>query len=327
MSSPAAAPTISQIVRISAGRSTSPSQDSADDQAVFGQNNLNGNDSVLARDQRQRAALTLFIDGVEFQGARSDLLDDGASARRRRTSRSAIAPSTMPTPTSFRRRRRHADRRRRRGRHHVDYLVDGNSFTRRRGHALERRLQPGWSGDDPGPDRGQCRRPQRRHRRGRGIVDGNGISVGLEQSRGDRRRHLRGRRSSTTQIYDVAQGLGGIVHRMAGGGTAEPARSWKRWSTATPSPNWATSRFAALYALVGGSRRQRRLPAARPDLSDNVFDASDADFGGNAVIFDQVLDRRPLLFPGLCRDRPMASSSGGTASADLDAFLSRTATS
>ena len=76
--------------------------------------------------------------------------------------------------------------------------------------------------------------------------------------------------------------------------------------------------LAAFYALVGGTGSDfARLGL---DMTDNTFDASDADFGLNAVLLDQISPDAFFHFPGYAGS-PDGELNGGTASTDIAAFL------
>jgi len=77
--------------------------------------------------------------------------------------------------------------------------------------------------------------------------------------------------------------------------------------------------LAAFYAEVGGGSGvdNSRLGL---EISNNTFDNSGADFGANAMFFDQVDPVALFYFPGYAGSGD-GEGLGGTAGADLSAFL------
>ena len=290
-------------------------QDSASDQAVFGHNNLNGNDSVLL-ETTGSASLTLLVDGADFTGARGDLLQTIASG----TSSHDLTINDSNFNNS-----------------HansvgggvtiggggagsdiiVDYRVIDSDFTGAVATALNATFTH-QAGDIRGHISGNVVGINDGLSTAVGSSTGNGISVGLDKVAGP------GDATYTAtiennQVYDVEFGTGGITVIANGGGAGNPA-IMEVVVDGNIVAEMGDFALAAFYSLIGGSAFSGDFAELGLMLTDNVFDAGGADFGANAVIFDQISQDAHYYFPGYAGDSE-GEFLGGTASADLDAFL------
>ncbi|MEA2283950.1 MAG: hypothetical protein QOK21_4560, partial [Solirubrobacteraceae bacterium] len=294
-------------------------EDSAAHQGVIGLNNLNGNDGAHF-ETSGAASLTLTVDGVDFAGARSDLLEVralGSSTQNISILNSHFANTHANTigggggvtltgggaGTNIT----------------VDYDVDGNTFTGALGNALTASYS-----QQSGTVRGYI------HNNTVGVHDGvagtqgsagggDGIAVALNKT---------GASGTATYIvtidanhvYDVDSGVGGISLQSngalsAGAGTLE----------ATVTNNVVAEMgdfvFGALYASVGGNG-PGDFSKLGLELSGNHLDLGAADFGDNALVLSQSSTESHFYFPGYAGSPDGEFDIGsGTASADLDAFF------
>jgi VCBS repeat-containing protein len=288
--------------------------DSASDQAIIGTtNNAIGNDGINITTSGT-AALTLLVDGVDFQGARGDLMQVvalGSSTQNLTISHNnfhntqagvggGLALSGGGVGSNI----------------HVDYVVDSNSFTGAVGTALNA-VYTAQAGAIRGYIAGNTVGIADDIAGNQGSATGNGISVGLDKTAGA------GTATydvtiDNNAVYDIAQGGGAITLASSGGGAANGAAL-----EATVTDNIAAEMgdftFTALYAIVGGSGSGdfSKLGLA---LSGNHFDLSDADFGDNAIFLDQISSDAHFYFPGY-GGSPDGEFNGGTASADLGVFF------
>ena len=289
--------------------------DSASDQAIMGSvNNVSGNDSVYI-ETSGTASLTLDVDGVDFQGARGDLLQvlaGGQSVQILTISDNDFANSQAsvsggggvtlggggPGSTI-----------------NVDFMVTGNSFSGADGNALAAvydvqagQIRGDIEGNTIGVDDGIATSA--------GSANGSGIAVGLAKFAGA------GSASMTVSIIgnDVHDtGFAGIELRSSGGGSGNPAvlEATIQNNVVDELGDFA---FSALYALVGGqgSGDFSRLGIA---LDGNTFDASDADFAFDAIYLDQVSTTAHYYVPGYTGSaNGEYSAVPGTASVDLTNF-------
>ena len=292
--------------------------DSAGDAAGFGHNHVDGSDSVFI-ETGGTASLTLTVDGVEFQGARSDLLH--VSATGSSTQDVEILNSTFHNE--------HAnivsggggiilsgsgagadiD---------VDYLVQGNSFRGASGNAISANytipngtIQGRIEGNVIGLDDGL----EGDHGSSGG---GAAISAGLSQTSatGDTSHAVA---IVGNEIYDIAQGIGGI-HLSVSGGDAANGAVMEAQIDGNIIEDSGDFTFASLYAVVGGSASSGDFSQLGLDITDNLFDHGGADFGGNALFLDQVSIDSHYYFPGYGGSSE-GEFNGGTAGADLDVFL------
>ena len=288
--------------------------DSADDQAIMGTvNNVTGNDSVFIQTTGS-ASLLLEVDGVDFQGARGDLLQvvaDNLSTQDVTISNNVFANTQASAGgggvtlngggagSNIT----------------VDFQVVGNSFTGADGHALravylqqDGQVRGNIDGNTIGLDDGIATSA--------GSANGSGIAVILEKSAGA------GTASVTVSItdndiHDVS--FAGIELRSSGGvsGNGAVLEATIEDNVVDELGDFA---FSALYALVGGSGSgdfgQMGLA-----LEGNTFDASDGDFAIDAIFLDQLSSDAHFYVPGYTGSGDGEFSAGaGTASVDLTAF-------
>jgi VCBS repeat-containing protein len=288
--------------------------DSGSDQAIMGTvNNAIGNDSVFVTTLNS-ASLTLTVDGVDFQGAKGDLLqvlaDDQSSQdltiiNNNFTNLQAGTGGGVTLggggPGS------NID---------VTFAVEDNLFTGANGTALAAlyNQQAGTvngtiAGNTIGVDDGVAGTEG-------SSGGGSGIFVSLEKAAGA------GDASfavtiADNDIHDIDSGFG--IFLRAGGGDAVNSSVLEATVSGNVVDEFGDFAFAALYALVGSTSFSGDFAQLGIDLTDNVFDLSDADFGGNAVYLDQLSGDANYYFPGYAGSGD-GEYQGGTASADLDAF-------
>lgn len=283
-------------------------RDSASDQAVMGLNNLNGRDSVFIS-TGGTATLDLLIDGVDFLGARGDLLEIAATG--------SAQQDIVLTNNNFT--NAHANTApggggvliggvSSSGTVLVDYVVDNNDFTGARGSALtvSHTLAAGAvrgaiRGNVIGLDDGVSG--------AQGSSGGDGVAVSLVAGgTGAVKGTLL---IQDNGVYDIAQGVGGIFLRAGGGSTVGALLE------AVLDGNIVkvgSSSFTGLYAQVGPSSELGLK------LTDNVIDVSASPFGADAVVLDQASTSGRFNFPGYTGSDD-GELNGGTASVDLAAFL------
>jgi hypothetical protein len=293
-------------------------RDSADDSALFGHNSLNGSDSLFV-ETSGTASLALTIEGVEFEGGRSDMIHVNATGNsiqdieirdnifhNSHTNIVAGGGGVLLSGSGG-----GADV-------SVDYLVEGNSFRGAVGNALSANyIVP--NGDVQGRIEGNVF----------GLNDGIGgsqassgggaaISVRIEQtsSTGDTSHAVA---IVDNDIYDVGQGIGGIHLHSSGGGAGNGAimEALVEGNLIDESGDFT---FAGLYAVVGGGALSGDFSQLGLEIIDNIFDHADADFGGNAIVLDQVSSDAHYYVPGYSGSSE-GEFEGGTASADLHDFL------
>jgi VCBS repeat-containing protein len=289
--------------------------DSGTAQAIMGTvNAVTGNDSVFVQTLNS-ATLTLVVDGVDFQGARGDLLqvlaDDQATQTLTLTNNNfhnlqagtgggvtlnGGGPGSNLT---------------------VDFFVENNSFTGAVGSAFSA-VYAQQSGMVRGNIRGNTI----------GIDDGvagtegssgggSGIFVSLEKEDGAGNAGLQVS-IVDNNIADIDSGVAGI-HLRANGGDAVNSAILEATVTGNEVDEFGDFAFAALAAQLGGFGTDfARLGLI---LQNNVLDLSDADFGSNAIYLEQVSPDAGFYFPGYTGSPDGEFSPGaGTASTDLDAF-------
>ena len=291
--------------------------DSANDQAIIGtNNNVTGNDGVHV-DTSGSATVTLSVSGVDFQGARANLLEvtTGGNSTQHLTvtdnnfhnsqasvsGAGGVVLNGGGAGTNI----------------NVDYDVENNSLTGATGAAL-RASYTQQQGTIHGYIAGNTIGNHDGISGSEGSNGGEGILVSLEKASGA------GNAAyvvtiDSNQVYDVNGGLGAISISSSGGGAANPAVL-----EATVTNNTVAEvgdfTFAGLYALVGGSAGSGDFARLGLSLSNNVIDASGATFGDNAIYLDQVSSDAHYYFPGYSGS-PDGEYQGGTASQDLDAFF------
>jgi len=294
--------------------------DSADDEAIMGTvNNVSGNDSVFVATTGS-ASLTLSVDGVDFQGARGDLLQvlaEGSSSQNLTISNNNFHNLQAGVgggvtlggggPGSD---------------INVDFRVEDNSFTGAVGTALT-----ALYGQQSGMIRGNIEGNTI------GIDDdvagtqgssggGSGIMVGLEKAPGAGDAGFQVN-IVDNNIADIDSGIAGIFLRSNGGDSTNSA-ILEATVTGNEVDEFGDFAFSALAAQIGGSGAPVDFAQLGLVLDNNVFDLSDADFGGNAVYLEQNSPDSHFYFPGYTGsgEGEFAFPVSGTASADLDAFWS-----
>ncbi|HEX8480997.1 MAG TPA: Ig-like domain-containing protein [Allosphingosinicella sp.] len=288
-------------------------RDSALNQAVMGRTHADGEDSVFIQTSGT-ASLTAIVDGVEFQGARSDLLSivalDASSQDLTITgndfhnAQATVGGGILLTGGGA---GSDID---------VDFRVEDNSFTGASGTALTA-LYAQQAGEIRGNIEGNSFGTEGGGADGSGSLFGGGIFVGLEKTAGP------GEASFTVSIVDNdifdIDGPAAIELRANGGGAANPAVL-----EATVADNrigeLGDFAFAGLLAQVGGSALSGDFAELGLDLDNNVIDASGADYGGNAIYLQQVSSDAHFYFPGYSGSAD-GEYLGGSASEDLDVFL------
>jgi VCBS repeat-containing protein len=288
--------------------------DSAANAAVVGANDgSSGGDGVNVL-TLGNASLTLIVDGVEFQGARSDLLQvtagDNSSQdltitdNQFHNGQGGVGGGVLLTGGGA---GSDID---------VDFRVEDNSFTGAVGTALTA-LYGQQAGEVRGNIEGNSIGTEGGGADGSGSLFGGGIFVSLEKAAGA------GDASVAVSIVDNdifdIDGFAAIELRSNGGDAANPAVL-----EATVADNrigeLGDFAFAGLLAQVGGSALSGDFAELGLDLDNNVIDASGADYGGNAVYLQQVSSDAHFYFPGYAGS-PDGEYLGGSASADLDAFF------
>ena len=287
--------------------------DSGSDQAIMGTvNNVTGNDSVFVGTSGS-ASLTLDVDGVDFQGARGDLLQvlaEGNSTQVLTIVNNGFNNSQAGTgggvtlngggPGSNLT---------------VDFFVEDNVFTGAVDSALTAlyghqagMVRGNIEGNTIGVDDGVAG-PE-------GALFGSGIFVGLEKADGA------GNAGYQVNIVDNSindiEGLAGILLRSNGGDAANSA-ILEAHVSGNVVDEFGGFSFAALYAQIGGSGAPVDFAQMGLELNDNVFDLSGAGFGGNAVYLEQASLDSHYYFPGYGGSADGEFFSGN-ASADLDLF-------
>ncbi|MGZ8336128.1 MAG: hypothetical protein ACXWU1_05650, partial [Allosphingosinicella sp.] len=262
-------------------------------------------------------SLTARIDGVEVQGARGDLVEISAVGSSTQdieihdsvfhNSHANIVPGGGGVLLAG----GGSDI-------EVDFLIEGSSFRGADGNALSASYT-----QDNGAIQGRLEGNVIGINDGVQGVEGSsgggvGIFASLQQSSptGDASFAIA---MVDNQVYDVAFGLAGIYLNSSGGGAANPA-ILEATLTGNTIAEMGDFSLAGLYAIVGGSAGSGDFAQMGLDLQDNVIDASGIDFA-NAVFLDQVSVDAHYYFPGYAGS-PDGEFNSGTASADLDAFLS-----
>jgi len=285
--------------------------DNGGTQAIMGSvNNVTGNDSVFIS-TTGNANLLLEVDGVDFQGARGDLLQvlaEGQSTQDVTISNNVFANSQVSSGgggvtlngggvgSNI----------------DVTFAVVDNSFTGANGNAIGAiySLQAGEvsgniEGNTIGVDDGVATN--------QGSATGSGIAVILDK--------FAGAGSATydvsivdNNIADIDSFESGIYLRVNGNSTPDSAilEATVTGNTISEMGDFAT---AGLYALAGSGFAELGLL-----LEDNVIDFSDADFGLSPVYLDQTSGNAHFYFPGYTGS-PNGEFNGGTASVDLEQYF------
>jgi VCBS repeat-containing protein len=291
--------------------------DSASDQAIVGTvNTVIGGDGVHLETSGS-AHLTLDLEGVDFQGARSDLLEIRASGSSTQdltikdnnfhNTQNAVAGGGGVSLNGS-------------GSVNVNYDVETNSFTGAKGNAFN----AGYS-IDTGTIQGYIfdntvGTPGGGATGSGSSANGGGIVVDLESTGVGNA--LYNVNIVNNHVYDIASGAGGIQLRSSGGDAVHHAVM-----EATLNGNvvgeLGPNVLSALYALVGGSDVSGDFAQLGLDMHTNTLDASGAINGDNAVFLDQVSSDAHYYFPGYAgSSEGEFTASPGTASDDLDLFFS-----
>ncbi|MEA3052926.1 MAG: hypothetical protein QOG72_1829 [Sphingomonadales bacterium] len=290
--------------------------DSADDQAIMGTvNNVTGNDSVFIATSGS-ASLTLDVDGVDFQGAAGGLLQvlaEGSSTQDLTISnnnfhnlQAGVGGGVTLNGGG--------------GGSNIDVTFDvvDNSFTGSNGDALRvsyvmpaGEVHGNIEGNTIGIDDGTATDD--------GAANGgSGIVVGLAKMAGAGAASL-AVSIVGNDIHDVESGAG-ISLSSSGGGSGNGA-TLEATITDNVVDELGDFALAALYALVGGQAGSGDFSKLGLALDGNTLDASDADFGIDAIYLDQLSSDAHYYVPGYAGSaNGEFSASPGTASADLTAF-------
>jgi VCBS repeat-containing protein len=280
-------------------------------QAIMGTvNTLTGNDSVFVS-TTGTANLLLTVDGVEFQGARGDLLQvlaEGQSTQDLTISGNIFANSQASSGgggvtlngggvgSNI----------------DVTFAVVDNSFTGANGNALAAvySMQSGQvsgniEGNTIGTDDGVATNE--------GSAAGSGIAVILDKFAGAGSAFYEVS-IANNNIADIDSFESGIYLRVNGNSTANSA-ILEATVTGNTISEMGDSTFAGLYALAGSGFAELGLL-----LEDNAIDMSGADFALSPVYLDQVSSTAHFYFPGYTGS-PNGESHGGTASVDLEQYF------
>ena len=304
-------------VDTSGGSLTMTIADSGSNAAVMGLTDLNGNDSLLI-ETGGSASLTLTVDGVDFLGARGDMLQVVASGtssqdltitdnlfHNTHTNISSGGGGVTLTGTG--------------SNIAVDYVFEGNSLRGADGHAFAATYSAA-SADIRGYIADNVI----------GINDGingfegssgggSGIFVALDRPNGAVGSAAHRVNMINNEVYDIAFGNG--IHLVSNGGGAGNGSILEATLTGNTVDEMGDFAFVPLFALVGGSGGGD-FSQLGLDLVGNTFDASDIDFGGHAVLLDQISADAHYYFPGYTGSGfgEFAFPTSGTASEDLDDF-------
>jgi len=291
-------------------------KDSAAHQAVIGLNNVNGNDGAHF-ETNGAASLTLKVDGVDFLGARGDVLEVMASA--------ASSQNITVTDSNFH--NTHTNIAAGAGgvflhgggagsTINVNYDIENSSFTGAKGSAINASynqqagtIQGYIAGNTigtPGASTGTG-----------SSGGGDGITAGLDKAAGAGNA-LYLLTVADNHITDIAFGLGGVALSSSGGdGTNSSVMEVSMHDNVIE--NLGDGTFSALYAMVGAhDGDSARLGL---ELDDNVLDASNTS-GDNAIYLDQISSGAHYYFPGYGgSSEGEFSVGGGSASDDLSTYF------
>jgi VCBS repeat-containing protein len=289
--------------------------DSASDQAIMGSvNNAIGNDSVFISTTGS-ASLTLAVDGVDFQGAKGDLLQVQANNQSSQdltisnnNFHNLQAGSGGGVTLNGGGAGSNID---------VTYAVVDNSFTGAHGTALAAvygqqagAVHGTIEGNTIGVDDGVAT--------AQGSSGGSGIEVALDK--------VAGAGSATYEVSIVNNNIADInsfdsgIYLRANGDSTANSSILEATVTGNTVSEMGDNTFAGLYALVGGSNFAGDFAELGLDLQGNTIDMSDADNGLSAVYLDQLSSDAHYYFPGYSGS-PDGEYMGGTASVDLEAFF------
>jgi VCBS repeat-containing protein len=290
--------------------------DSANDQAIVGTVNTSIGGDGIHIDTSGSAHLTLDLEGVDFQGARSDLLEIRATgsstqdltikANNFHNTQNSVAGGGGVSLNGS-------------GSVNVNYDVENNSFTGAKGNAFNAgysidtgTIQGYIAGNTVGTPGGGAT--------GSGSsANGGGIVVDLESTGVGNA--LYNVNIVNNSVYDIASGAGGIQLRSSGGDAAHHAVM-----EATLNGNvvgeLGPNVLSAIYTLVGGTDVSGDFSQLGLDMHNNTFNAGGAVNGDNAVFLDQLSSDAHYYFPGYTgSSEGEFAASPGTASDDLSAFF------
>jgi VCBS repeat-containing protein len=285
--------------------------DNGGTQAIMGSvNTATGNDSVFISTTGS-ANLLLLVDGVDFQGAKGDLLQvlaEGQSTQNLTISNNnfhnlqassgggGVTLNGGGVGSNI----------------DVTFAVVDNSFTGADGNALAAvySMQSGQvsgniEGNTIGVDDGIATNE--------GSANGSGIFVVLDK--------FAGAGSATYEVAIVDNNIADIdgfesgIYLRANGNAVANSAILEATVTGNTISEMGDFTFAGLYALAGSGFAELGLL-----LEDNAIDFSDADFGLSPVYLDQGSSNAHFYFPGYTGS-PNGEFHGGTASVDLEQYF------
>ena len=277
-------------------------------QAVIGQNDaVNGADGVHV-ETGGTAALTLTVDGVDFLGAVSDLLQVTAtgSSTQDLTIANNNFLNTHPATTSG-------------GggvfltgggagsNITVDYDFENNVLQGADGHAFAA-IYTQTSGDV----RGYIADNVIGINDGVGEFEGSsgggsGIFIALDRPTGAVGSATHSVNIVNNEVYDIAFGTAGI-HLVSNGGASGSGSVLEATVTGNTVAELGEFAFTALYAVVGGSAGSGDFAQLGLDLSGNTLDASSALFGAISPARPAQSRPTPIIISPAMPGRPTASS-------------------
>jgi hypothetical protein len=289
--------------------------DNGSTQAIMGSvNNATGNDSVFVQTINS-ANLLLKVDGVDFQGAKGDLLQvlaDDNSTQNLTISNNNFHNLQAGTGGGVTLNGGGAG-----SNLDVTFAVTDNSFTGANGTALAA-VYGQQSGSVTGNIEGNTIGTDDGIATAEGSSGGAGILVALDKTPGAG--------SATYEVSIVDNNIAdidsfdsGIYLRSNGDGTANSA-ILEATVTGNTISEMGDFTFAGLYGMVGGSAFSGDFAELGLVLEDNNIDMGDADYAAAAVYLDQLSGDAHYYFPGYAGS-PDGEAWGGTASADLEQFF------
>jgi VCBS repeat-containing protein len=299
----------------SAGSAVVTIADSATRQAVVGTNDAANGDDGVSIVTSGSASLTLTVDGVEFEGAQSDLLEvraEGNSTQDLTIAGNSFHNTQAGTGGGVFLTGGGAG-----SDISVVYSVEDNSFTGANGSALTAAYNQ-QAGDVTGSIANNEIGIDDGNATAQGSAGGSGIVVILDKHAGSGTAtyevSIVGNNIADIDSFDSA-----IYLRSNGDGTANSA-ILEATVTGNTISEMGDYTFAGLYAIVGGSAFAGDFAELGLVLEDNAIDMGDADYGLSAVYLDQLSGDAHYYFPGYAGS-PDGEYMGGTASADLQAFF------
>ncbi|HEX2763965.1 MAG TPA: Ig-like domain-containing protein [Allosphingosinicella sp.] len=275
-------------------------KDSANDQSIFGVNNAASGGDGIVIDNGGTSNVTALIDGVTFNGARSDLLQatmNGTGATQTITIQNNTFANSMVTSLGG-------------GisvgatgsNYNLNYTIQGNTFTGARSGAVIHGMVNGAGtvkglilnniiGTDDGALGGIGGT--------NGMINGSGIFAGIDGTSGTVNYALR---IEGNQIRDIASGIGGGIFLRSNitPGTGGRLEATIKNNTVEEINNTAGQNgqglFGSLYLQVGGATTTD-IGLLGVELQNNRFDNSGSTYG-NAIIIDQVSAAAHVIVPG-----------------------------